>query len=420
MKKLVMVLAVAMTAVAFAAAAPLSGSISFWLMPNAPDDSHKPWLDAKASEFKAQTGVEMKYEVIGWGDAWTRITTALATGDGPDVVQLGTTWNPQFAATKGLMELNVADFGGASAFVAANLASTMYKGKYYGMPWFAETRALFYNKDMFAAAGVTPPKTYTELLSVADKIVAKLGAGKAISLAGTNAWDLLHNWAIILWANGGALLSSDNKRATLNSQAGITSMQYYVQLFQKGYAAKACAEYNQPQADAAFINGNVAMCFMGPWNIANIIHDNPSLNYGIVEPPMGPGNKKASFSGGSNLAIPKAAKNPDAAKAFVKYMLTDKVLLDYCQNIAKMLPATQAGFKDPSFSSGNWKVFKDTIAYATAYPALGVWGDIENAIQTAFKNAIADFVNGKYDVGTVKKYLDQAATQINTALGKER
>jgi len=401
------------------AQAKTGGTVTFWLMSNAPDDVAKPWLDAQAAQFEKNTGTKLKYEIVGWGDALTRISTAIATGEGPDVVQLGTTWNPQFAATKGLEEINVAEFGGASAFVKANLASTAYKGKYYGVPWFAETRALFYNKDLFAKAGVKPPKTYDELLKVAETIKEKLGTGVAISLAGTNAWDLLHNWAIILYANGGSILSPDNKTPALNSAAGVTALKYYLSLFEKGYASKACAEYNQPQADAAFINGNAAMCFMGPWNIAGIEHDNPTLNYGIVEPPSGP-KGKASFSGGSNLAILKASKNKEGAKAFVKFMISDPVLLDWSLNIAKFLPATQSAAKDPRLSTGNWKVFKDTIAYATAYPTLGIWADIENAIQTNFKAAIADYINGKYKADSVKKYLDTAATQIKAAVAKEK
>jgi multiple sugar transport system substrate-binding protein len=161
------------------------------------------------------------------------------------------------------------------------------------------------------------------------------------------------------------------------------------------------------------------MCFMGPWNIANILSENPKLNYGIVEPPKGSVGK-ASFAGGSNLAIMKGSKNKAGAKAFVKFMISDPVLLDWSLNISKFLPATQSANTDPRLSQGNWKVFKDTISYATAYPTLGVWADIETAIQNNFKAAIADYVNGKYKAEGAKAYLDTAAGQINAALAKEK
>lgn len=396
----------------------LGGTLTFWLMPNGTDPAHQAWLDEKAKAFEAQTGTKVTIEQVGWSDAWTRITTALATQEGVDVFQVGTTWNPQLAATTGLAEIDIKEFGGAESFMAANLKSVTYKDKFYGVPWFAETRCLFYNKDIFAKAGVKPPTTLDELYTVADKIIAKNGKGTAIALAGTSAWDLIHNWAIILWANGGSLLTTDNKKAAFNSDAGVKAMKWYVGLFRKNYADAACAGYNQPQADTAFAVGKAAMCYMGPWNIATIARDNANLNYGIVEPPAGP-RGKASFSGGSNLAILKSSKNIKAAKAWINFLLKKDIIVDYCKSLTNMLPAKVEAYSDPYYQTGNFKTFKKTLSYATAYPPLGVWGDIENTIVESFKNIITDNVNGKYSDNTVQSYLDKAVAKINAILTSE-
>lgn len=395
--------------------------ITFWVMPNAPDETHVPWLEKKVAEFEKSTGYKVNFEIVGWGEAWQKISTALATGIGPDAFQVGTTWNPQFAATGGLEEVNIDEFGGKGAFMEANFISTTYKGKNYGVPWFAETRALFYNKDFFAQAGVKPPSSYEELKEVGNKIVAKSGEGSAIALAGTNAWDLLHNWAIVLWAYGGDLVSPDFKQAIFNDQAGVEAMKWYVSLIAEGLASKACVEYNQPQADSAFINGNVAMCFMGPWNIANIEQENPNLPYDIVEPPAGP-KKRASFSGGSNLVILKESKNKDAARAWIAFLVNKDNLVDYTKNLSHMLPAKIEAYDDPYYDTGVWKVFKKTLSYATAYPPLAVWGDIENAITQEFRNALLEgsTVKGEALEKIVKTYLDKAAQRVTEALAKEK
>jgi multiple sugar transport system substrate-binding protein len=393
-------------------------TIVFWAMPNAPDDSHLSWLEKTAADFKTNTGITVNYEIVGWGDAWSKISMSLIE---PicDVSQVGTTWNPQFAATGGLEQVDINEFGGADSFMLANLESTTYKDNYYGIPWFAETRCLFYNKDMFKEAGAVPPTTWDELVMAGEKINAKYGAGRAFAMAGTNAWDLLHNWAILLWQSGGNLLSADNKKATFNSDAGIKAMQWYVDLVRKGLADKACAEYNQPQADSAFINGNVAMCYMGPWNIANIEDENPTLNYGIVEPPKGSVGK-GSFSGGSNLVVFANSKHKEAAKAWVNYLIEKQALVDYTKNLTHMLPAKNEAFEDPYYNTGVWKVFKETLSYATAYPPLGVWGDIENAVVSEFKNVLSAYIDGKYTEGTAQEYLDQAAMAVDRALAKEK
>ncbi len=232
-------LAAALLVCLLSGAAAQAQEITFWVMPNAPDVIHVPWLEEKTQQFFEETGIRVHYEIIGWDEAWIRISTALITGEGVDVFQAGTTWNPQFAATGAVSELNIDEFGGADAFMAANLTSTTYQGRYYGVPWFAETRVLFYNEDMFAAAGVQPPQTYSELMEAGQRIVETHGTGSAIAIAGTNVWDLIHNWAIILWANGGDLVDMAGRRAAFNGPEGVAAMEYYVDLVRQGLASCA-------------------------------------------------------------------------------------------------------------------------------------------------------------------------------------
>ena len=244
--------------------------ITFWVMPNAPQDTHTAWLESRIEEFRKETGITVHYEIVGWGDAWNRLVAAITSGEGADVVQVGTTWNPQLAAMKGLAKLDVAEYGGTGAFMPANYESATYKGAAYGVPWFAETRCLFYNTDHFAEAKVKPPETYAELMEVGEALVKARGAGTAIAIAGNQAWDLLHNWAIILWAFGGNLISPDFKKATFNGPEGAQAMNWYVDLVRTGLASKACAEYNQPNADAPHQRERFHG-LLGPWNVAGIM-----------------------------------------------------------------------------------------------------------------------------------------------------
>jgi len=392
--------------------------IDFWAMTNAPSDQHYAWMNEKAAEFEAETGIKVNFEEIGWGEIMTRAANAIITGEGAHVFQLGTTQNPYFAGTGGLVEIDIDEFGGADSFFEANLESTTLNGKNYGIPWFAETRALFYNTEMLKKAGVEPPNTYLELVEVGQKIVEVYGKGTAIATAGTNAWDLIHNWAIILWAYGGDMLNPDNTAAAFNSEAGVKAMNYWVNLVATGLADEACAEYNQPQADAAFINGDAAMCFMGPWNIAGIEADNPDLPYDIVQPPAGPFGR-ASFSGGSNLVIRSNASKDEikAAKAWVEFLLRPDILADYTKNLSKFLPSNKEALEDPYYETGVWATFVKTLGYATAYPPLVEWGEIEGTVQTNFGNVLADYVDGKYDQNSAQNYLDTAAAEVNEILG---
>jgi len=393
-------------------------TIEMQAMGNAPAQLHQAWMEEKAAEFKAETGITVEFNQISWGEEMQRIPLAITTGDGANAMQVGTTQNPFFAGTGGLLKIDMIDFGGEDAFMPANLKSTKLDGTSYGVPWFAETRVLFYNTEMFAEAGVeNPPQTWEELVEVGEKIIETHGEGTAIAVAGTSAWDLIHNWAILLWSHGGEMLNADNTEALFNSEAGVAAMKYYVGLVDKGLASRACAEYNQPQVDAAFINGDVAMAVMGPWNIADIRDENPDLPYAVVEPPAGPAGR-AAFSGGSNLVIRANASEEEvnAAKQWVQFLTKDEILIDYTKNLTNMLPATKSAFDDPYYETETMKVFKKALGYATAYPPLVEWAEIEQAIVRNFNNVLTDYVNGDYDENTAKKYLDQAAEQVNKIL----
>gem|GEM_PF-331912 len=394
-------------------------AITFWAMPNAPSEAHLAWMQEKAADFLEETGITVNFEEVGWGDVVPKVSAALIEPTA-DVSQLGTTQNAQFAATGGLSEINMDDFGGADAFLAANLESTTLGDLNYGVPWFAETRVLFYNKDMFEAAGATPPTTWDEEVAAGEKIIEEYGEGKAIAMAGTNAWDLIHNFAALLYQGGGSILNEDNTEATLNSQAGIDAMVYYINLLANGLADPACAEYNQPQADAAFINGNVAMCVMGPWNISGIVNDNPTLNYGVVELPAGPTGLKGSFSGGSNLVIFGNSTHQEAAKAWVNYLLRDDVLLSYTnKDISNMIPATLSALTDPYYQTPEMQTFITSLGYATAYPSLGVWVDIENAIVGEFKNVLTAYLDMTAAGPITQQVIEQIATgALNRAAAK--
>ncbi|QTL97934.1 extracellular solute-binding protein [Iocasia frigidifontis] len=411
MKKLVVLLTIA-TMLVFAAVASAT-EITFWAMTNGPSEAHYEWMAKTAAEFEAETGIKVKFEEIGW-DSLNRLTNTVITGEGAQVFQIGNTWQGLFAATGGVLEFDLDDF---DEFMGAPLASATYDGKVYGIPWFAETRCLFYNTEMFKKAGITtPPGTWNEVMDAGQKIIDKYGEGSAFAIAGTSAWDLIHNYAMLLWSFGGEMLVDG--KAVFNSQAGYDAIDYWVGLLDSGLADPACAEYNQPQANAAFNNGDVAMTITEPSQIPVIADENSDLPYDIVQPPAGPAGRGA-FAGGSNIVIRKnaPAEEIEAAKAWVQFLMRKENLVSYCKDQCNFLPTTKEAFNDPYFASGKLVVFKKTLSYAKAYPTLAEWGEIETSIQGNFSNVLTEWVEGNYDENSAEEYLDAAAAEVNLILG---
>jgi multiple sugar transport system substrate-binding protein len=132
-------------------------------------------LTAQFADFTKQTGVHVKIQVIPWSDLLKKILTAVTSGNGPDVMEIGNTWSPSFAASGGFLSFTPSTFsqiGGQGKFSKAALSVSGAPGKApISVPVYSEAYALFYNKADFAAAGISsPPRTWTEFQADAKKL----------------------------------------------------------------------------------------------------------------------------------------------------------------------------------------------------------------------------------------------------------
>lgn len=121
----------------------------------------KKVLQPELDKFEKKTGIKVKLEVVPWSDLLNRILTATASGQGPDVLNIGNTWSASLQATGALLpwnDANLAKIGGKGRFVASALGSTGAQGKDpAAVPLYSMAYALYYNKQIFADAGIAQP-----------------------------------------------------------------------------------------------------------------------------------------------------------------------------------------------------------------------------------------------------------------------
>ena len=131
------------------------------------------------------------------------------------------------------------EFGGEAAFVAATLPTTQILGtdeKRYAAPWFIDTRALFYRKDVCEAAGVDPSVDFDTW----DSYKVALGKMKGIEIDGVsitplgmpgkNDWNVIHNYAPWIWGAGGDFIAEDNTTSIINSDKAFEGIKFYSEL----------------------------------------------------------------------------------------------------------------------------------------------------------------------------------------------
>src|SRR5215213_5998733 len=170
-----------------------SGSITVWAM-----GTEGEKLGVLAKDFMQKNpGITVNVTPIAWEVAHDKLITSIAGGKTPDVSQMGTTWMGEFAKTGALEEVPD-DIELTGTFEGAR-DTAIVDGTTYGVPWYVETRVLYYRKDIAEKAGITaPPQSWDELHSMAQALKEKGGARYGISLAPNNWQELLP----FIWQKG--------------------------------------------------------------------------------------------------------------------------------------------------------------------------------------------------------------------------
>ncbi|MGW2995206.1 ABC transporter substrate-binding protein, partial [Streptomyces sp. NPDC001193] len=145
--------------------------LTYWASNQGPDlAADQAALAPELKKFEEQTGIKVKLEVVPWSDLLNRILAATASGQGPDVLNIGNTWSSSLQATGALLPWNAENFaaiGGKDRFVESAIGSAGATGQDpAAVPLYSMAYALYYNKKMFQEAGVAkPPATWDEMVT---------------------------------------------------------------------------------------------------------------------------------------------------------------------------------------------------------------------------------------------------------------
>jgi N,N'-diacetylchitobiose transport system substrate-binding protein len=267
----------------------ISGTVTTWIMDPGSPKLQEVFNDY-AKDFEAEhAGTEVKIEFVPWAQAHDKFTTAIAGGKVPDVAEMGTTWTPEFADQGAFEEVPAA---GAGEYVSSLVDAATLDGKVWGKPWYAGARGLIYRKDVFKKTGIAaPPKTWDELAADAAAIKAKGGGIYPIAFNGLTE----HYYLPTIWQAGGEIATHDGDswKAAVNSPEAVKAIDYYTSFYKDGYTPKAAIGWEEPDAQEAFINGDIAMLVAGGWTYNSIIQTKPELKakIGTALEPAGPSGK---------------------------------------------------------------------------------------------------------------------------------
>lgn len=328
---------------------------------NEPDNTLvQTGLDACAT----QLDITINREVVPGDDLMSKVLQQASSKTLPDVLMLDNPEVQQIAATGALTDLG--EYGvTADGFAQGITDASTYEGKLYGLAPVVNTIAVFYNSDMLAAAGLTPPTTWDELRTTAKALTEGDRYGFAFSAPANfeGSWQFLP----AMWTNGG-------NEDELESPEVAEALQLWMDLVNEGSASQSVINWSQSDVLDQFVAGKAAMMLNGPWNIP-ALNESPELKWDVVQFPVREaGQTPVAPLGGEVWTAPLSgdeAKQEKAAK-FIECLNNDENQMAWAK-ARQMVPTKVALASEFSDANPNLSAFVDQVENARS--RTGILGD---------------------------------------------
>ena len=381
-----------------------TGTITVWAM-----GAEGEKLPALVKEFEsANPGVKVQVTAIPWDAAHDKFTTAITANKTPDVAMVGTTWMGEFAGmdaldpTPGTIDKSV--------FFEGAQKTTEVDGTSYGIPWYVETRLVYYRTDLAEKAGITTaPTDWEGLKSMAKAMQDKAGAkwGIGLQAGGTGSWQSVMPFA---WSAGADLTKDGGKAYNFDSPELLKASEYYQSFFTDGISDKAAPA--TPTTEPDFASGKVPMFISGPWMMSAVEKAGGGEafkeKYDVFQIPAD--KISSSFVGGSNLAVFKNTKNRDSAWKLVQWLADPKTQVKWYQSSTD-LPSVKSAWQDPALTADEkLAVFGKQLETAQAPPSFATWEQVITSFDTEMEKVTKSGADPAAALKTVQKQAESIGT----------
>jgi multiple sugar transport system substrate-binding protein len=320
-------------------------TIRFWAM-----GREGEVVEQLVPEFERRNpGIRVDVQQIPWSAAHEKMLTAFVGDATPDVAQLGNTWVPEFQALNALEPLDARAAASASTpradYFAGIWDTNVIDGQTYGLPWYVDTRVLFYRPDLMAAAGYPQaPTTWAQWVDAMRKMKARMGPGQHPILLPTNEWP---QPVILGMQSGGTLLRDGGRYADFSNPAFRRGFDFYIDLFRQGLAPRVSASEISNRYQE-FERGNIGMFITGPWEIGEFRTRVTAAPWATAPLP-GPDGPGVSLAGGASLVLFRASRNKDAAWKFIEYLSETATQVRFYE-LTGDLPARRSAWRSPALA----------------------------------------------------------------------
>jgi len=383
-----------------------SVTVVFWSMGNEGEHVQK-LLPAFEKE---NPGIKVRIQQIPWTAAHEKLLTAFAGNSLPDVCQLGNTWVPEFTMLNALEDLGPwiehSVVVKPEKYFSGIWETNVLDGSPFGIPWYVDTRLLYYRKDIFQRAGYSrAPKTWKEWYDLSTKIKQFAGANKYAILLPTNEWAPFV--AAGLQA-GSSLLREDNRYGNFSGREFTASFEFLMRFYRNNLAPIGITQVTNIYQGMA--EGYFAMYITGPWNIGEFRRRFPEhlQNEWMTAPLPGPDENRpgVSLAGGSSLVLFRTSPRKSEAWKFIEYLSRAEQQVAF-YGITGDLPAVKEAWNDTSLSGNKYAMaFYEQLEHVVPTPKIPEWEQIAMKVQQYAESASMGLMSVKEALTALDRDVD--------------
>ena len=365
-------------------------TLKFWAMGQEGEQ-----VQALLADFERRyPNIKVRVQQIPWSAAHEKLLTAYAGDALPDVFQLGNTWIAEFIALQAIQPLDryLADWLDRDRrdYFPGTLTAIQFDGQTWALPWYVDTRLLFYRRDLLAMVGFSEaPSGWDGWLQAMSRLTTLDDSERYAILLPINEWQLP---VILAMQRGATLLRDRNQYGDFQNPAFRDAFIFYLSLFEQGFAPPA-GQAQVANLYQEFAKGTFATYVSGPWSIGelqrrlpktlqshwmtaplpNFAHYPSTANTAL--PSVG-----ASLSGGASLALSRKSAHQDAAWKLLEY-LSEPAQQARFYELTGDLPARVSAWRQPALAGNVYaQAFWQQLQTARPTPLIPEWERIAQRI----------------------------------------
>lgn len=392
--------------------------LTIWMMTGGPGDN--ALIQEVNEEFKKKyPDTTVNIEIQQWDSIATKLTTALASNNSPDIVEMGNTQTPLQTYSGGLSNITEykKDFEDSAQWLPGLAAPSTYDGDLYATPLYGGTKVVMYNTELFTAAGITtPPSTLEELLANCDTLAA--------SQAGVDSFAPFYMpgqyWfagAPFVFAAGGEIATEKDgtwtaEMSSEKSQRGLADWRNFHETC--SIPSSVGVNTNNPDQTQLFADGKAAMLYVKAWEPASVLEKNPALEGKIGFFAM-PGNEadrtQPVIVAGSTIGIATQSKNQEQARDWLT-IVTGKKFQQRMATELNLLPIVPE-FIPSSGVTEQLQIAAEAATVSKALPASPGWAALESE---RYNEQFFSSIAGGADIPTAAAEYDRYVSEALNSL----